>query len=60
MGDRADDTRLAVFPVHGFDARHIAQPLFDAVGRQQQARAQRLVIAVTHREVHVAIVKTMD
>ena len=36
MRHRADDARLAVFPVDGLDAGHVAQPRFDAVGSDQQ------------------------
>ena len=36
MRDRADDARLAVFPVDGLDAGHVAQPRLDAVGGDQQ------------------------
>ena len=39
MRHRADDAGLAVFPLHGLDAGHVAQLRVDAVGGNQQAGA---------------------
>ncbi len=47
--DRADDARLAVFPLHRPDASDVAQPRPHAVGGHQQPRAQRHAVGKMHQ-----------
>ena len=49
--DGADDARLAIVPVHGLDARHVAQLGTHTVGRDQQPRRHADAVGEMHRDL---------